>query len=268
MKTIVACILSLLAGIALGWVLPKKSLHSDGVQGDESKPERASAERTHPRPVDVGPSEAPSAQQMFVASGLQEEPEEDLVAVPKSLIKELSLAAGSRTVGQALFSKDGKVEATLQIVDREKAALQTTWRSSREKIRALEARSAQAEDLEDGSVRITLPDLTDDMQGVGKEFHTSVRGILGDNRGEIFLAMKQADQLFAPPAGERSYTVSPEATGDGGWRFRMTLEDANGQRVWVGEGIPEEIRHLTDAAQIIPSLEQPEGAPEDEVCGD
>jgi hypothetical protein len=44
----------------------------------------------------------------------------------------------------------------------------------------------------------------------------------------------------------------------------MTLEGAGGHRVWVGNSIPDEIRHLTDAASIISSLEGPPEEDEDE----
>ena len=182
-----------------------------------------------------------------------------MVTVPRELIELLSRAAGNRSAGQPLFSQDGKLEEALQIVDREKAELQTAWHASRRKIRDLEAETSTAEDLEDGSVRITVPNLADRMEGLRKGFSSSVRNILGNNRGEVFLSMKQADQLFTPPEGDRTYTVSPEPVGDGSWRFRMTLESANGRRVWVGGNIPDEILHLTAAAHIIPRLDEDTG---------
>lgn len=36
----------------------------------------------------------------------------------------------------------------------------------------------------------------------------------------------------------------------------MTLEDASGTRVWVGDRIPRELRHLADAADIFPTIRE------------
>ena len=113
-------------------------------------------------------------------------------------------------------------------------------------------------------MRISVPDLSNAMTGVGEDFRTSVRGILGDDRGDVFLAMKQADRMFSAPEGGRTYVVTVEETGAGGWRFRMTQEGGDGRRMWVGDSIPDEIRHLTDPARIVPSLDSPPAEGEEE----
>ena len=179
-----------------------------------------------------------------------------LVMVPASLIGELSRTAGTRSLGQELFSRDGKIEEYLRITDQEKAAVQTAWKSSRQRIRDLEATSSKSEDLEDNSVKITVPDLTNGMGVLGEDFKSSVKDVLGGNRGEVFLEMKQVKKIIAPPAGERIYTLKVEPTGDGGWRYHTVFENAGERRVWVGASVPNEIRHLTDAAKIFPAVKQ------------
>ena len=47
-----------------------------------------------------------------------------------------------------------------------------------------------------------------------------------------------------------SMQLTPEETGDGSWRFHMVLEGPAGRRVWVGERVPDEIRHLAGDAYI------------------
>jgi hypothetical protein len=178
------------------------------------------------------------------------------VLVPSELLAELSLAGGVRGLDHPLISRDGRIEEILGITEREKAELQTVWRESRKTLRETEATAAVVEELEDGSARLTLPDLSTQRQAAAHTFFSSVKGILGDNRGEAFLAVKQAQAAFAPHGEDWSCTISPESIGDGRWRFRMAIEDAGQRRVWVGETIPNELRHLTDAAHIVPSLEE------------
>lgn len=115
-----------------------------------------------------------------------------------------------------------------------------------------------SEELNEWSVRINLPDLATSFTSLGDDFRSTVHGALGENRGEAFLAVKQIDGMFSPLGGARSYTVTSESIGDGNWRYRMTLEGESGTRVWVGASVPEELRHLTDGANIAPSLDQDE----------
>ena len=172
------------------------------------------------------------------------------------MLEELSQTAGTRTVGQNLFSGDGKVERMLKITDQEKAVIQTAWKGTQQKLRDLEARSMTSVADDDGAVTITVPDLSASTGEIGAGFSSEVRKSLGENRSDIFLAVKQVDRMFSPEAGEQTYKVEPKPTGDGGWRFHMTLESPGGRRVWVSETIPDEISHLTDVAQIRRSLSE------------
>ena len=263
-STIIACAACLMAGVAIGRLLPKAEQSGSGRTENQGTGERSGATLSAlANPIAGGESSSGEAQDPSLDFGVADPTlDPDLVVVPASLLGQLSLATGKRSLAQNLFSGDGKVEETLQITDQEKAAVQTAWRGIQEGIRELESESSVPENLDDGSLRITLPDLTSDMAAPGSGFRTSVREILGENRGEVFLAMKQVDRILTPPAGERTYTVAAEPTGDGGWRFRMTLEGSDGRRVWVGDNIPNEIQHLAGAAQIVPDSD---AAPEREI---
>ena len=257
MKTILIGVVCLLVGLVIGRFLPSENRSIGEDSGvDEMTHRTREVSRVSPRER-IGSAHRDEGE--GVDAGLTAQSQDlNLVTVPASLISELSLAAGTRSAGQALFSRDGKMEKVLKITDQEKAVVQKAWRRSRHDINELEARAAMSESLEDGSVKITVPDLAKGMGALGEGFQATVENTLGGNRSDVFLAMKQVDRIFAPPAGERTYSVAVEAIGDGRWRYHMTLEGPSGRRVWVSEKVPNEIRHLTDAAKIVPSMNPPE----------
>ncbi len=270
-KTWVACVLCVIGGFALGRVLPsgqENSSESDAVSSDDSRMgRRASAGsegRVRPeRRENYRGRSAADAVVLDEDSGLVD-PDRDgkLVVVPATLIGELSLAAGERSWGQDLFSQDGAVEQYLQITDREKKEVQQAWRAAQKEMREYESHAAKTEDLEDGSVKITVPDMSLAMKGFGDDFNASVKKSLGENRADAFLQMKQVGRVMEPVEGDQVYTVRVEAAGDGRWRYHMSYESPEGRRIWVGESVPEEIRHLTDAAKINPQM-NPEEDDED-----
>lgn len=260
-KTIAICLACLAAGLVAGRLLPREVRIEHPQAADFAKggrtsgartlePTRAWSSRAGAESADTGTSGEHRPSDPLPDAGFGDSPER-LVVVPAALLAELSLSGSHRTLDQALFSEDGRIEELLRITDREKAGVQTAWRESRQKVRDLETASALREPLEDGSLRITLPDLSAARKRVGDQFGSSLKGILGENRGETFLAAKQIGQVFESAEGEHTYLVSPEEIGDGRWRFRMTLEDAGGQRVWVGETIPNELRHLVGDARLV-----------------
>jgi hypothetical protein len=249
MKTKLTCAAFLVAGVIIGRLLPVADGPENPEPANGDLPTRGGAPVSAIINPDAGLS---PLQEDLEAQADPGRDGDDLVMVPASLLEELSLAAGKRSLAQNLFSADGKIEEIFQISDQEKAAVQTAWRGVQQRIRELEAESSVSDDLDDGSVRIIVPDLTDDMAALGSGVRSSVIEILGENRGDGFLAMMQVDRILTPPAGERTYTVAAEATGDGDWRFRMTLDGANGRRVWVGESIPDEIQHLAGDLQFVP----------------
>ncbi|MCH7228948.1 hypothetical protein MLD59_22590 [Verrucomicrobiaceae bacterium E54] len=256
---VVACLACFAAGLLLGHLIPPKpdGMREAGRLGEHA-PSRSSLDgpaRSLERALDgesedrVGKSESQGAAT----------PGEDLVQVPFTLLAELGRAERVLSIDHPIISRDGRIEQILKITDREKEALQTAWRNSRAAIRDAEAAAVMMEELEDGSARLTLPDLSDRREAVADGCASSIRKILGQSRGDVFLAVRQVPSAFESQGGNWSCTVAPEATGDGRWRFHMTIEDAKGRRVWVGESIPDEIRHLAEAAGVVSSLNDSTG---------
>ena len=264
MKTILIAVVCLVVGLMLGRYLPSEDPSGgEGSEVDDTSSQRRAVSRVSRRER-IDSAHRGEGGGITADSDLTDLSQDaDLVTVPTSLILELSLATGTRSAGQALFSRDGKIEKILKITDQEKAMVQKAWRQSRQKIQELEANASTSESLEDGSVKITVPDLAKGMGDLGEGFQSTVEKTLGENRSEVFLAMKQVDRIFAPSAGERTYSVAVESIGDGRWRYHMTLEGAGGRRVWVSENVPNEIRHLTDAAKIVPTMNQPSSEDEE-----
>lgn len=264
-----ACAGCLLAGVILGRVLPgsavdgkKATAPQTNAVNSELKASRAEGrsflkrERIRRSPAD---------QQLLDRDSGLNEPGRDgkLVVVPAALIGRLSQAGGSRSLGQDLFSQNGEVEQYLQISDREKRELQSAWRSTQKEMRMYQSNAAQTEDMEDGSVKITVPDMSSAMKGFGDGFHASVVEALGQNRADAFVEMKQVNRILAPVEGDQTYTVKVEAAGGGRWRYHMSSQGPEGRRVWIGDSIPKEIRHLTNVAKIQPSM-NPEVEDDDE----
>ena len=182
-----------------------------------------------------------------------------LVVVPVAFLEGVSGSNAGVTLQKGLFGQDRSLEDLLQISEGEKVNLQRAWRKARRKIENSESSRLNFEDVEEGSVRITVPDMAEQFRLIGDEFQTLTGEVLGVNRARAFLASKRIGAVFNPEAGERVYTVNVEAVGDGRWRYRMSSSEPGGaNKVWVGESIPQAYRHLTDKAQINPNLNPPE----------
>jgi hypothetical protein len=176
--------------------------------------------------------------------------DESMISVPISLLKSLSHAKSNHTMGQAILDDNDPVEAALGLSSVEKDRIRNDWQRACEDVRNIEIKELTTKDLEDGSVVMSLPDLSKQRKEIAEKFMTSLTQTLGPERGEAFYATKQVDSRFAADAGERAITIKVESAGKGQWSYRMSLEDTSGSRVWVGESIPLEIRHLADAAGI------------------
>lgn len=182
---------------------------------------------------------------------------EKMVWVPLSFLEQLSTVGGSRNLGRNLFGGDGEIEEALKINDREKAAIQTAWQQTQRELRDLEVRTMVSEVSADGSVvTITVPDLSSGVGKIGEGLGSEIRNVLGESRSDVFQAVKQVGGMFSAVAGERTYKIEAEPTGDGGWRYHMTLEGPDNRRVWVSDTIPDEIRHLTDVVKIPRTLSE------------
>jgi len=260
MKTICACVVCLVVGVMIGRVLaPQAMVELKNKTENESSVRKgtryaSSQGQAGDRSVQRNRSDT-GALELAGDSGLKD-PNRDgkLVVVPASLIGHLSQAAAKRTLAQNLFSQNGEMEKYLQISDREKSRVQQAWRATQKEMRQYENNAAETEDLTDESVKITVPDMSLAMKGFGDDFQETVQETLGENRADAFIQMKQIDQILTPTEGDKVYTVKVEAIGDGRWRYHMSFESVDGRRVWVGESVPEEIRHITDAAKINPEL--------------
>jgi len=180
---------------------------------------------------------------------------QSLVVVSTSLLEKLAARKGNQTLKEDLFSQDGELEEILQITDQEKEKLQGAWKEARQIRRKLEVSRSEAERLSDGSVKITVPGLAQEVADIGNSFYEQLVLELGDNRASAFASLRQLDSAFQLLNEESKYTVKVESTGDGGWRYKMSVQGPSGSKSWVGESIPESIRHLAEAADIPVKLE-------------
>lgn len=261
MKTTVIGISCLLIGFLAGLFVPVDRF-SDEIIVEKKDVESPVAEPGFAR-ADQGAStqsgdESESDQEMLEKNNTDPDSGRigDTVVVPTALIAQLSKSGSSRNLEQSLIDPDGAIEQALQVTDREQARVQSSWQSTRQRIQELEVSASTVEEMEDLSVRITLPEMGSQMDSISDQFNQSVKEVLGKNRGGVFLAAKQIGQVLKKSAAERTYTIVAESPSEGEWRFNMTLESPAGRRVWVGDSIPDEIRHLTDVAGIFPSISE------------
>ena len=179
---------------------------------------------------------------------------EGAVEVPLEVLGRLSQARGMRRLEQPILDGDDPVEAALNLTVREKELIQSRWEALRSQLVSHETNSVRSIDLEDGSVQLKLPDLSNERRRLAEEYGGFLEKTLGGDRGSAFRAIKQIDHMLTSNSGERTIVVQVESVGDGLWGYRMTLEDDSGTRIWVGDRIPDEIRHLADAAEIFPTI--------------
>jgi hypothetical protein len=182
--------------------------------------------------------------------------DDSMILVPISLLKSLSIAKSNYTIGQPILDDNDPIEAALGLSSSEKERIHNSWENACEHVREIEIKSMTTKDLDDGSMLLSLPNLSKQRREIADQFMNSVTQTLGAERGGAFNATKQVNSRFASESGQRSIAVKIEPAGDGQWSYKMSLEDATGSRVWVGESIPEEIRHLADAAGILPTIEE------------
>jgi hypothetical protein len=183
------------------------------------------------------------------------EAEQPQVKIPVNLLRELGAASGNRIVGDRFFN-GSTAEQLLEVTEFEKQHLQAEWERVNLELKRAEVSAMRFDEFEDGTVSIALPAVPLQYREIGERFRREVHAVMGEERGSALFALKQVDTFFTPIEGDKTYEVRTESTGDGSWRFHMTLEGPEGRRVWVGESIPDEICHLTDAAGIRRSLHE------------
>ena len=239
----VAC---LIAGLGIGMAIPDRISAEFQSDAAGESPHHFSAVQVSARSAsdDSRPQQKLSNQVSGFADDSSEAGEIPMVKIPVTLLEELSCAASSRVLGQDLFSGSEKIEEILGISDREKELLQSAWYRSQEDLRSLESDAMLQQEAEDGSIKVELPDLSAVSVSVGDQFRASAEGILGNDRAAAFCAIMQTDKCCNPGEGSKTLTIKPEETGDGQWRFHMTMETPAGRRVWVGDKVPEELQHM------------------------
>lgn len=252
-QTTITTFFCLLVGVLIGrW----------SVSPDISKSSRAGAgvAEGESEVADVDASSSSLLEPLSRFSGLREPVANgNLVVVPASLLQRDRDVKSIISLDQELFRQGDVVEKYLQISEEEKRALQQEWRLLQRRVRLLESKSSNSEDLADGSVKITLPVMKDEMRQIYDEFMAITGSILDPNRTQVFLSMKGVEAAITHNTGERSYIVDVDETGNGRWRYKMTVKDEDGlSKTWIGESIPSAIRHLTDTAGIHSNLNPPE----------
>jgi len=241
-------------GVITGNFFPMTTQGGDpeAVQAETAKPIR-SAGNSPKSPVPEGSWILPAPRRERPVAG---EGADGRIEVPASLLEAMSRSRSKRGINQDILDNIDPAEKMLGLTEAEKAKIESAWQSVCDDLRSLEKASLKATDQEDGAVRLSLPDLSNRRGELAESFKSTLTGTLGQDRGEAFHAIKQVEDMLASGAGERSITVKTESVGEARFGYRMTLEDASGQRVWVGENIPDEIRHLTDAAGIFPTTKE------------
>jgi hypothetical protein len=246
-------------GLFTGVLLPEPWPAAERRLQDETRPLPASRTRGQSS-TDAGEAGGPRRHKSLIRphrddSGKAGMSGDDQARVPLALLRDLGAASGNRIVADRLFN-DSSAERMLGVTDLEKARLQPEWEKALDALKTAEVAAMRYKEAGDGTVKIVLPPAPADFRAVGQCFRREVLGVMGAERGEAFLALKQVDSHFHPVEGEQSCEVRSEPTGNGAWNFHLTLDGPDGRRVWVSETIPDEISHLTDAAGIRRTLSE------------
>ena len=178
------------------------------------------------------------------------EGEGESVTLSTKALEAVARATGINVTRKEIFGTDDAVAKALQITDREQARIREHWRRAQQKIRQEEVTHANIVEREDGSVSIKVDPLTEFRDAQREVFTDAVVSELGVDRGAALIALKGGDELLGGRKNKLEVVVSMEETGDGSWRFRIQEMSGETRRVLVGKSVPEEIRHLTDAANI------------------
>ncbi|BDS08084.1 hypothetical protein NT6N_31240 [Oceaniferula spumae] len=261
---VMACGLCLVTGWLIGRSFPAAQESVDA-SDETSSQARKTNRRASPASQDSSRSARRSArvdgtkqESLAAQSGLSNpDATARLVVVPLGLLDSMSETAGFRSGDADIFDKDGRIEAILEISEQDKTVIQTSWKQALEKIRKLETNSAKTEDLQDGSVKITVKPAVDALAVIGQEFQSVVSGRLGENRADALLSIKQVGRMFTPKAEDRVYTIKTESIGNGQWRYSIRYSTGDEAKQWIGTSVPPSLRHITDAAKINPTMSVP-----------
>lgn len=247
----------LLAGIAIGLMIPRKASIADLAPGGEqvvqSLPEDKvartpgpSADAPLPAKVRHRPPQAPAKPSGAVAD------ERTDVVVPRNLLMQLGAAAGHRGMEEELFSENDPIQIGMDINPAQKAALESAWENAKQRLWDFQKNSRRMEAIDDWTVRITVPDMSSNIDSISKGLEHDASRILGKDRAEAFLAAKQVDKTLSQAGGERVYMVTSQETGDGDWTLSTQMRGPNGAHIWFGESTPEHLNHLLGDLKVDP----------------
>jgi len=172
------------------------------------------------------------------------------VLVPRSLLESLIALGGAKPPDDELFPEGDRLIGLLGITSGEQCRLNEIWRRACAQAREREAESLHVSQDARGVVTMVVPGVPYDAVTPGTRLEEETKDVLGEDRGEIFLAAKQLRRKFAPHTGATRYTITTEFVGDGRSRFHIVMEGGFGRKVWVGDSIPPEMAHLAKAAGI------------------
>jgi len=182
------------------------------------------------------------------------------VTLPAETLDALAGAAGNPGVPKdELFFADDPVVEALGITENEKIRLGEFWRSALRQIRRAEVARSEVRENDDGSVSFRIDPLAGLRSSVRAQFAARVKRELDSDRGAAFLSFKGGGRLFGGGEQPVECRLSIESAGNGRWRFHITRKQGDSRKVWVADAIPPELRHLTDAAGILPRVHDPAG---------
>jgi len=147
-----------------------------------------------------------------------------------------------------LFENNDPAEAALGIVDQEKAGLQQAFRKALEEVKRAEAGATSFVPEEGGVTMLTVAPTPAARNRLRAEFAARAAEVLGDERGQAFVAIKGGDALFGAGDMEKNYMV--EQTDDG---YRISVMEGDERRVLIGDSVPESLRHITGVAGLDPT---------------
>lgn len=265
MKFIITGAVCLMAGIIVGRLLPHETANDTADDYTAMQNKRRAQRPNYKKPDKVESlrlsrqSRSSEANHRLADSSGLPDPAAfgKLVTVPAYLIQRLGMRAGTPSLDEDFFSKEGHDLAALQITDAEKAAINQAWRKMGEDLKKLEIETANIKEMPDGSVQIIVPDLSKSNNVFDKGFREMINNMLGNNRAEVLLAMKQVKTVFLQKQGKLTYSFKIENVGDGQQKYRIhryRSGDGLSSR-WSTLTIPTYMRHLTDKAGIQPRIE-------------
>ncbi len=244
---IAVLLLTLVLGICLGRLWPRAgrdefAIRPTGGEGSGSP----SRDRRLPNRVPLAES---AANQLRTASDIR------AIEIDSATLERLALQMGARVPEFHLFEADDPSLDFIGITESEKVSLEEAWEGAKEGMKGYAAQvSVYRWEDDDSSVAITVPPLGEEGARQREFLAGEIREILGETRASGFLALKRIGEVFGSGGEEQKYTIFVEFAGNGFERYRIIRRIGDEERQWIADAIPDEIRHLTNAAGIEPRV--------------